>query len=517
MRRLITSPIFYTNGSPHLGHLYCLLICDARSRYERLLGKESILSTGTDEHGSKVFKASGSLDPQCYVDKISSDFSRLWDVVGANVGVFTRTTDSNHTKSVQQFWNKISHESVKESYSGWYSEIDEAFYSDYQIEDGPNNNKIAKETSNPLEWVEEENYVFRIGPYLPQIRKWLQTSVHPKMFLSAFSEEYLHNEDLRVSISRPSSRLQWGIPVPNDPSQTIYVWVDALANYLTALGFPDNDNRDILSNTTHVVGKDIIKFHGVYWPAFLLAAGFDLPKEIVVHSHWTIDNFKMSKSRGNVLNPSQVIDEHFDGFAEALRFALLHEGILEHNSNYSRSKMLEIANVKLGNVWGNLLSRVTAPTLNKSQTFPMYDNFDEIEHIRNSEELITGLEDIGSHVTKDFDNYHFSKGIRRVMDILRTTNAFIDEARPWSLAKDAEHTQMLSQVIHLCMESLRISGILLQPIVPGMASASLQKIGIDETERLYSYARFPSWKLKNKKPSFQIHTDKIKLLPKLKS
>ncbi|CAB4059308.1 unnamed protein product [Lepeophtheirus salmonis] len=153
----------------------------------------------------------------------------------------------------------------------------------------------------------------------------------------------------------------------------------------------------------------------------------------------------MSKSRGNVLNPSQVIDEHFDGFAEALRFALLHEGILEHNSNYSRSKMLEIANVKLGNVWGNLLSRVTAPTLNKSQTFPMYDNFDEIEHIRNSEELITGLEDIGSHVTKDFDNYHFSKGIRRVMDILRTTNAFIDEARPWSLAKDAEHTQMLSQ------------------------------------------------------------------------
>ncbi|CAB4059309.1 MARS [Lepeophtheirus salmonis] len=134
-----------------------------------------------------------------YLQERMNMVPRLWDVVGANVGVFTRTTDSNHTKSVQQFWNKISHESVKESYSGWYSEIDEAFYSDYQIEDGPNNNKIAKETSNPLEWVEEENYVFRIGPYLPQIRKWLQTSVHPKMFLSAFSEEYLHNEDLRVS------------------------------------------------------------------------------------------------------------------------------------------------------------------------------------------------------------------------------------------------------------------------------------------------------------------------------
>lgn len=307
------------------------MVADAFHRFQQLQGhKETIFSSGTDEHGLKIQRAAESLgiEPQLFCDEISEKFEKLCDTFSASNTHFIRTTDQQHKKVVQQFWTRLedSGNIYKSKYQGWYCASDEAFATNVEdvTVDGATK-KVSTESRNEVEWVEEENYMFKLSQFQEPLLKWLNETpkvIIPELFHSLIKQEVSRGlQDL--SISRPSKRIGWAIPVPNDDSQTIYVWLDALVNYLTVSGYPD---KKMWPPDLQVIGKDILKFHAIYWPAFLMAAGLEPPKRILCHSHWTIDNLKMSKSKGNVVDPfkkaSEVSPEGFRYFL--LRQALPH-------------------------------------------------------------------------------------------------------------------------------------------------------------------------------------------------
>jgi methionyl-tRNA synthetase len=306
LKSFITTPIFYVNGNPHIGHIYTALLADASHRWELLkAGKDADstafkLLTGTDEHGVKVQTAAlkAGLQPQEFVDQNSQKFRQLFQKFGIANTDFVRTTEERHKKAVTAFWHKLSSKGYieKACYEGWYSTIDECFYSEKDVE-VVNGSKemIAKETKNPVEWIKEDNYMFDIGKFYEPLKDWLNSGViQPDNFLSMALTALRPNE--KLSVSRDSRRLQWGIPVPGDNSQTIYVWLDALVNYLTAAGYPNSDYKNAWPPNVQIIGKDILKFHAIYWPAFLMAAELPLPKKLFVHSHWLVDGRKMSKA-----------------------------------------------------------------------------------------------------------------------------------------------------------------------------------------------------------------------------
>ena len=290
-----------------------------------------------------------------------------------------------------------------------------------------------------------------------------------------------------LSVSRPSSRLHWGIPVPEDSSQTIYVWLDALINYLTVAGYPDK-----MANwppNCHVIGKDILKFHAIYWPAFLIAAGLELPKNILCHSHWTVDGTKMSKSKGNVVDPSQLTKPYT---ADGVRYFLLRESVPHSDGNFSHKKMANYLNAELANTLGNLVGRTTSSSINVRQNVP------DIEFDVNSgclselaKELIDQLKDLPAQVKEHYKEFNYYLGIDAIMECLRNTNAYIQEEKPWELKKT--DLERLDYVLILSLESLRITGLLLQPIVPELSKRLLIKLGVSSDKRLWSNAGIFCW------------------------
>lgn len=298
------------------------------------LCNDTIYSTGTDEHGIKVQRAAEgkNLDPQIFCDQVSCRFQKLCQEFNASNTHFIRTTDANHKEVVQKFWNKLKESGhiYKSKYQGWYCSSDEAFVTNVEdvTKDGVTK-KVSSESGNEVEWIEEENYMFKLSQFQEPLLKWLDTVppvIIPNSFHSLVKQTVSRGiQDL--SISRPSSRLSWAIPVPNDESQTIYVWLDALVNYLTVAGYPDAKQWP---PDLHVIGKDILKFHAIYWPAFLMAVGMEPPRRILCHSHWTISDEKMSKSKGNVVDPFKKALEFSP---EGLRYFLLRQGLPDHDGS----------------------------------------------------------------------------------------------------------------------------------------------------------------------------------------
>uniref|UniRef100_T1IW11 Methionine--tRNA ligase, mitochondrial n=1 Tax=Strigamia maritima TaxID=126957 RepID=T1IW11_STRMM len=486
----ITTPIFYVNSVPHIGHVFTALLADAQNRFQKLLGvTSSFLSTGTDEHGMKILQAAtkNGMQAQDFCDKISIQFKDVFQEMNIDYNVFFRTTSIDHKKSVQHFYKQINDRGYVYSgtYEGWYCTSDEMFLTSTHLIDvkDPVTGKMKKLSSlsgQEVEWTSECNYMFKLSQFKDDLLHWLKNEnvIKPKIFQNILINDIYEN--LRdISISRDRSRLPWGIPVPDDDSQTIYVWLDALINYLTVRGYPDSKFQHWPPDY-HVIGKEILKFHGIYWPAFLMAAGLEPPRHLLVHSHWLVDHQKMSKSKGNSITPMSRIDSYT---AEGLRYYLLREGVPHSDSNYSDVKVEKYLNSELANTLGNLLNRCTSTTLNQGQIFrPICRDTYRQYSSADGESLVEAVDGLADSVAEHYTNFNFYHGLEEIMTVLRQANLFLQSQKPWEFKNDEKR---LSTIISVAMETLRVCGILLQPIVPVLSDKLLSRLGVSNERRTW--------------------------------
>lgn len=481
----VTTPIFYVNAEPHIGHLHSLLVADAFSRYQRLRNPSSsrIFSTGCDEHGMKIEQAARNrkTTPQDLCDQVSVSFQHLSREFDINFTRFIRTTDVDHKEVAQSIWSKLMNKGFiyKSKYEGWYSISDECFATrTTEVTDAKTGEtvRVTEDSGNLVEWYTEENYMFRLSNFIDPITKWLETkpeAVIPNKFRQVLLKSLLSGEIKDLSISRPRERLWWGIPVPGDESHTIYVWMEALFNYLTVGNF-GTDN--FLWPPVHVVGKDILKFHAVYWPAFLMALNLELPSKLVCHSHWTIDGIKMSKSKGNVIDPFKLKTVYGK---EAIRYFMLREAVLEEDATFNETEMIRTVNNELSDTFGNLLSRCTSSALNVDQEFPERPNvFSD-----SSQECLNNLLQLPHDCLEHFENCRYNCAVDLIMKFLRSVNHYIQEHKPWVLKKEGKKDE-LKEVIYVCLESVRVSAILLSPIIPDSTEAILNKLNCPPHHRI---------------------------------
>ncbi|KAK6195372.1 hypothetical protein SNE40_000819 [Patella caerulea] len=510
----VTTPIFYVNASPHIGHLYTVLLADVLSRWHQLKGDNVLFSTGTDEHGLKIQQAANKNDqhPTEFCNLVSQTFVDLFKEANVNHTDFIRTTEKRHITAVQHFWMVLESKGYiyKGGYEGWYSVSDEAFMSESDVKDIMIDGKTCKvsvESEQPVIWMEEENYMFRLSKFKDKIHDWLDTGViHPKNFEQNVRNMLTNLTDL--SISRQSDRLTWGIPVPNDPTQTIYVWLDALVNYLTVTGYPNVSSR--WPPDCQIIGKDILRFHAVYWPAFLMAAGLELPKKLLCHSHWTVDDTKMSKSIGNVVNP---IDKMNQFSIDGLRYFLLRVGVPHLDGNYSDVKAVECINSELVNVLGNLLNRCTSLTINLQQVWTG-SCVEDIEKFLSpaDQDKFHSLEHLADVVDRFYTEFSVYKALQKLTSQLHWTNAFVEHHKPWQLVKSEQSLDHLNVVLHVIMVTLRNCGILLQPVIPNIANKLLNRLNVPVDCRTFENAK----ELSLDKKTRQLGKDNSVLLKRIK-
>lgn len=522
----ITTPIFYVNAAPHLGHLYSAVIADAAHRFYKLLhpNKSTIFSTGTDEHGLKVQHAACSSNPEevkHYCDTVATKYEQLFILCGISYTHFIRTTNEEHKVSVQNFWNLLkSKDCIYEGkYSGWYCVPDETFVTEKELQrkhDHNGNEILFSEVSgHPVEWSEENNFMFRLSSFRSDLLYWLKKEdrVVPSKFHKILLSWVSNDEDLLdISVSRPSSRIRWGIPVPMFPDQTIYVWLDALVNYLTVAGYP---SLVTWPPTVHVVGKDILKFHGMYWPAFLMAAGLEPPEKLFVHSHWTVNDEKMSKSKNNVVDPFDTMKEYT---VSGLRYFLLKEGVPHSDGNYREMEVVNMLNADLANTYGNLLNRCVSKTVNSNQIYPMLNKAEfhklhaENENLKHLSEILSTLQDV---VSQHYHSFNFYKGITIVLKTLYLCNKFFEEMKPWELRKDEANLVKLMCILHITLETLRICSIALQPIIPDISEKIFRKLNIPIHKRMWA-DMIPSWDNdNNQSENSQLSSENIVLYNKM--
>ncbi|KAF8311059.1 hypothetical protein DL93DRAFT_2061473 [Clavulina sp. PMI_390] len=520
----VSTPIFYVNAVPHIGHLYTSVIADIATRFHQLRHdikdpSGTFLNTGTDEHGLKIQRAAEAArkDPKLFCDQISRRFSDLASAADVKYDRFMRTTDEDHIRAAQHFWTQLVESGAvyKGEHSGWYSVSDECFYTDSQIEPSPGQEAEAKgqmrsiETGSIVEWTKEENYKFRLGLYREQLLRWVEE--HPD-FLHPPSRraellEYLSSPDSTpdLSISRPRKRLQWGIPVPGDEEHTIYVWLEALVNYLTAVGYPRSQPHVVETEmekngwptNLHIVGKDITRFHAVLFPAFLMAAKLPLPHTVLAHGHWTVDRFKMSKSRGNVVDPFEEMQTYG---TDSVRFFLMRNGgNFSSDSNWSDTELRKVYDHDLRNTIGNLLARLTGPKIGQSLAhatdylewhsqhgpkdvlgLPAQSEFIPVRASPDGQlkaSLTTLRDDVGALMGR----YEYGKAIERIMSDSTLVNPHgVDAEQHPTLLSDIAKLRRTHLYLH---ESLRISGILLQPFMPTKSAELLDALGVSIEER----------------------------------
>ncbi|KAL2263598.1 hypothetical protein VTK26DRAFT_6065 [Humicola hyalothermophila] len=506
----VTTPIFYVNAAPHLGHMYSMVLADVFKRWQTLLGNRAILCTGTDEHGMKVQQAATlhDMDPKLFCDENAEKFQELAKLSRVEYDRFIRTTDDDHVQAVEHFWFLLRERGLiyETKHEGWYSVSDECFYPESQLikYQEPFTGAVymaSAETKNKVEWVEEKNYCFRMtelkGRLLEFYEKnpdWIEPAYRMNEVVDWVKN---HLEDL--SISRPVQRLSWGIRAPDDPSQTIYVWVDALINYLTASGFPawapGQSHLGGWPADVQVLGKDILRFHCVYWPALLMALDLPLPKKMLIHSHWTLNKRKMSKSLGNVVNPLYAINRWG---IDTVRFYLLFEGGIVDDADYNNKTLVVKYKKYLQWGFGNLLGRLTRSKMWKLQEIVanassegasappqpakrMQETLDDFERV---------LEELAPSVARHMEQLNPVAAIRQIMEAGTQVNEFLTLTQPWSLIKSElpENKVLAERVLFLAAESLRISGILLQPFLPDKAARLLATLGVAQDKRTFGHA-----------------------------
>ncbi|KAI9490352.1 tRNA synthetases class I (M)-domain-containing protein [Zychaea mexicana] len=497
----VTTPIYYVNAVPHIGHLYSSVIADTLKRYYALKGADAYLCTGTDEHGLKIQQAAAknNASPLDFCDRVSESFRQLCDAADISYTTFIRTTEPRHAKAVAALWTELEKNGYiyKGKHEGWYAVSDEAFYASNQVKEAIDEKTsekvmVAIESGQRVEWTEEENYKFKLSAFQEPLLKWINdnpTAIVPgnrRNEVTSWIKAGLSD----LSVSRLRSRLDWGIPVPSDPGHTIYVWLDALANYLTANGYPWPNKENSVSDSqvanvwpadVHVVGKDIVRFHAIYWPAFLMAAQLPLPKQILAHAHWTMGKQKMSKSRGNVADPFEVMDTYG---VDPVRYYLVRDGGFADDGDYSEDNIIKRYKDLAGQL-GNLLNRSTAPALNPNAIAPaMPQNVGA-----RDQTLHAKLAALPDTYDQSFEAREFGKGLAAVFDMLAEANKHFQDNKPWDLAKDPAQKERLDQVLYYAIESCRVAGILLQPVLPSKMDTLLTRLGVPKGKRSLSDAQ----------------------------
>ncbi len=464
MKTYITTPIYYVNAQPHLGHAYTTIVADTYCRFCRLRGDEVRFQTGTDEHGDKIAEAATNenVAPKSYADRISAMFRDTWPLLQVAPDNFIRTTDSDHIKVVQDILQQVYDKGdiYFDEYSGLYCRGCERFLTEKELVDGN-----CPDHQRPPQEIAEQNYFFRMSKYQQQLIDHITANpefITPERYrnevLSFLSEPL---EDL--CISRPKSRLTWGIELPFDDNFVTYVWFDALINYLTGLGYPDGSlYQDFWGDTEHVIAKDILKPHAIYWPTMLLSMGIPLYKKLHVHGYWNIDDAKMSKSIGNVVRPRALVEDYG---VDTLRYFVLREMSFGLDSSFSDQAIVARQNSDLANDLGNLYSRTTA-MLNKYCA----GNVPEPGEAEDSDrELVATAEQMLQSYEKNMATFHFHKGLQAVWELIGKANKYIVSNEPWSLAKEPDNGRRLATVMYNLVESLRLLALVLRPVMPETA------------------------------------------------
>ncbi len=462
----VTTPIYYVNDKPHIGHAYTTILADVLSRYNRQAGIETFFLTGLDEHGQKVQEAACKLgiDPKSHCDKMAPRFTNLWDKLYISNDDFIRTTEERHKKVVKEILKTVMRNGdiYEAEYEGLYSVSEERFITEKEADSG---------AFRDIKTLNEKNYFFKMSKYQTKLIKHIKSNPnfiqpsHRKNEILGFLKKPLND----LCISRPKSRLNWGIELPFDKNYVTYVWFDALINYITAAGYSSDKTlfKKLWPASYHLIGKDILTTHAVYWPTMLMSAGIALPKSIFAHGWWLMEDSKMSKSLGNIINPMDLIDEYG---VDPVRYYLMREMVVGQDANFTLESFIQRYNSDLANDFGNLLSRVTT-LINKNYSGEIPDpgklSGQEFHIKEKSEHLF-------SFVKKLINDMKINEAIEEIMQFIRHVNKYMEQNEPWKMVK--ENKLDAGKVLYAAGEALRIAAVLLSPIMPNRTSILLDTL-----------------------------------------
>jgi methionyl-tRNA synthetase len=479
----ITTPIYYVNDKPHIGHAYTTIACDVLARFHRLDGQRVKFLTGTDEHGQKIAKAAQEqgIAPIDLCDKNSKNFRDLASTLNISNDDFIRTTEPRHIAACQALWKQLEANGhiYLSKYAGWYAVRDEAFYDEGELTKGPNGQRLAP-TGAPVEWVEEESYFFRLSAFQDKLLALYDANpavIGPK---GRFNEIYSFVKGGLRDLSISRTTFSWGVPVPGNEKHVMYVWIDALTNYISALGYPNTsaDYAAFWPNAMHMVGKDIIRFHCVYWPAFLMAASLTPPKRVFAHGWWTVEGQKMSKSLGNVVDPNVMVTKYG---LDQTRYFLMREIPFGNDGDFAEASIAGRINGELANELGNLaqrglgfIAKNLGGVLPKPGTFSAEDN----DMLKACAEAI--------HPVREAMNVQaFDKALDAVWVVVRAANGYVDRQAPWALKKT--DPARMNTVLYVMTETVRHLAILMQPFVPTSANKMLDQLAVAADARTFAH------------------------------
>ncbi len=478
----ITTAIAYTSAKPHIGNTYEIVLADAIARYKRQMGYDVFFQTGTDEHGQKIEEKAkeAGVSPQEYVDKIAAEIKRIWDLMNTSYDKFVRTTDKEHEKKVQKIFRKLYNQGdiYKGAYEGWYCTPCESFFTESQLKEGK-----CPDCGREVKKAKEEAYFFRMSKYQKRLEEYIES--HPHFIEPISRKNEMVNNFLKpglqdLCVSRTS--FKWGVPVDFDPKHIIYVWIDALTNYITFIGYDPEGSTEQFKKlwpaNLHLIGKDILRFHTIYWPILLMALDLPLPEQIFGHPWLLMSNDKMSKSKGNVIYADDLV-EHFG--VDAVRYYLLHEIPFSSDGNITYELLIERINGDLANVLGNLVQRTISMAKKYFNKKVEYKGRKE----DLDDELITQINNLRDKIDEKMKTLEVAESISVIFEVLRASNKYIDETTPWILAKEENKKERLETVLYHLLESIRVCAIKLEPFLPSTSQEILRQLNTeDKTEQL---------------------------------